>query len=174
MMKLLTRVVSIAAAVCVLTSAPLEARQQIHDAAFSSLGLQRNRIGTVSPELATLLQNTADSLFNALEQVFLTTPDNQPIPPDAQAFVLNVINGHVPPGDLAEILGGGDAAQDLATNMVAILTEGDAQQIANAIAAYQVFLAQAPPAFLANPPGEFLAVWAILAALANTASQVPN
>jgi len=108
----------------------------------------------------------------------LTGPDGVVIAPEAQALALAAMNGDEGAlAALAAALGGaealpvmaiaveGGALAGLIEGLDGLLAQPEPRQFARAVDAFDGFLEQASPAFLADPPPAFLAVWATLAAM---------
>jgi hypothetical protein len=94
-----------------------------------------------------------------------TTPSGQTvaIPATTQAALLAVLTGADAPADFAAALGasGAPAAGQLMQALGGLLSAP--AQLPQAVALFNALVQDASPAFLANPPAEFLAVHATLA-----------
>lgn len=167
MMKRLGLFVS-AVVTSLIVAAPLRA-QSNHDAALSTIPIPPSLDGSLFQDLRPALAFTGGNVLQQLVARTLVSPTGQNLPEDAMDLVLGVIQGTIPPNQLAEVLGSGptqNLALFLSQTLVGILTSEDPNQVVAAIEYFNDLVDASPASYLSNPPAEFLVVWSILSSLA--------
>jgi len=175
MKRLTLTFATVTAAVAILIATPSAHAQIHHDPAFVISADQF--VGTVptavDQQIARALAETAERLLSALSAGTLTDPNGNAISAQAQTLVLSVIQGTTPPQEIEAILlnsGAEGPSEDVAKALVNLLTTPQPGQVAALIAAFNQLVADASPAFLANPPDVFRVVWAIATQLGEAAT----
>lgn len=124
-----------------------------------------------SPAVAAAVNAAGTAVIAALTGGTLTatTPSGQTvvIPAAAQATVLAALTGSAVSAELAAALdaSGSGAAGELAQALVGLLSSPATGQLAEAIGFFNAVVGDANSAYLANPPAEFVAVYAVLVTL---------
>ncbi|HWV58383.1 MAG TPA: hypothetical protein VNZ57_13100 [Longimicrobiales bacterium] len=175
MKKLPLVLATVAAAATILVASPAAHAQVHHDLTFS-FGADQY-VGTVPTaldrQIAAALAAAAAQILADLNAGTLTDPNGAEISDDAQALVLGVIQGNIPPEDIQAILlnsGAEGPSEEVAKALVNLLTNPQAGQVAAFIGHFNELVMNASPAFLANPPDVFRAIWAIATQLGQAAT----
>lgn len=128
----------------------------------------------ITPGLLTFMDAAGFSVASSMSRGTLTSPVGASISPAAQSLVLAVGIGVDPPQLLAQALGNSPEAAMLANAMAGLLFSATPEQLGAARDAFNALVMAADQAYLAAPPGEFLAVHAVLNSLIGAAARTAS
>lgn len=128
----------------------------------------------VTPGMLTFMDAAAFAVASEMSRMQLTTTAGAPIPAVAQSNVLAVGIGVDPPSLLAAALGNSAEAAVLADAMAGLLFSASPEQLGAATDAFNALVMVADQSYLSSPPGEFLAVHAVLHSLIGAAARTAS